>query len=90
MKPQTALPSISIPQPVWNGAGTSLSDAPWSRGRAALFAEVNVSENKEFHTYTKNNIIFLTLIIWQFSLLQILSYYFTTFPRNFYCFGLYY
>ena len=45
MKPQTALPSISIPQPVWNGAGTSLSDAPWSRGRAALFAEVNVSEN---------------------------------------------
>ena len=45
MKPQTALPSISIPQPVWIGAGTSLSDAPWSRGRAALFAEVNVSEN---------------------------------------------
>ena len=48
MKPQTALPSISIPQPVWNGAGTSLSDAPWSRGRAALFAEVKDPKIKNF------------------------------------------
>ena len=48
MKPQTALPSISIPQPVWIGAGTSLSDAPWSRGRAALFAEVEDPKIKNF------------------------------------------
>ena len=35
-------PSISIPHIVWDSAATSLSDAPWLRGRAAKFAEVSV------------------------------------------------
>ena len=50
-------PSISIPHIVWDSAATSLSDAPWLRGRAAKFAEVSVIVCKNQIVFNKFNLI---------------------------------
>ena len=39
--------SLSIPHAVWRGERALLADAPWCRGRAALFAEVRKERRRQ-------------------------------------------